>query len=194
MIHGIASLGPGEGSSPTVQARTAAAHVAGGFVGGTAMAASLWLAVTPVRTLLPAPAVVGLFAIVVVVAAGIDLRLLDRGTSRGRQVPATWRRRYGHYRGFMAFGAVLGMGVGTFVSYALTYVAFAAAAVLMPLGLAAASGAVFGIARAGAAAIGSGAAPVAGDAFKRLQRSRHVPTLLSVLVSSAVLAAAIARW
>jgi len=187
MIHGIASLGPREQTSVKTKLGTATAHVAGGIAGGAAMAGVAWLVATPLRTLLPGAAVIVLLGMLVLSSGAHDLRLVGDRVHGGRQVPATWRKRYGHYRGFAAFGAALGAGIATFVPYAITYVLFATAAVLLPFGEAVACGALFGFTRAGAAALGSVRAPTAGSIFQRIQRMQRLPCGLSMLLSVAVL-------
>jgi len=190
MIQGIASLGPRDQTSVAVHLKTGVVHLVGGIVGGGSMAAVAWLVATPVRTLLPNGGVLGLFAVFVALNVAVDLRWVGSGTSRGRQVPATWRQRYGHYSGFAGFGGTLGAGVATFVPYAITYVVFAAAAVLLPLGSAVVCGIVFGGARAAIAAAGSTNASLAGRVFQRIIGMRRLGTLASVGLALTILVVA----
>lgn len=189
MIHGIASLGPREHSSSKSRILTAGAHIAGGAVGGATLATVAWFGAAPVRTLLPGELVVVLLVIVVINSAAHDLRLKRNRVTRTRQVPATWRHRYGHYRAFAAFGATLGAGLLTFVPYAITYVVFVAAAVELPIGDAVACGVAFGVSRTGAAALSAARAPSAGRMFQRVQAMRWLTPAVSVMVSMAVLIA-----
>jgi hypothetical protein len=145
MILGITSLGQGSGQVQ-MRARMWVAHMAGGAVGGAAMAAATWLLLTPIRTLVPTGGVVGLFLLLVVIALLIDLRVLHSPFG-GHQVPQTWARRYGLLRSFMLYGLLLGSGLLTHVNYAVTLLVFSAASLFTSFGTAVLVGVAFGLGR-----------------------------------------------
>src|SRR5437588_7536104 len=145
MILGIASLG--EGRRPIEQrAQLWIAHSLGGVLGGTLMALTVWIVVTPIRTLLPRSVTFLLFALVA--TYGI---LADLGRTRFHrpksQVPATWYARYGPAKSYLLYGLSLGAGMLTYVPYGAVYGTFAAIAALLPLPAAAVAGALFGLGR-----------------------------------------------
>jgi hypothetical protein len=149
MINGIASLVQGEHSKAFV-GRVVLSHAAGGAVGGATMAGVCWLVLTPVRTLLPEVVDLGLMVVVAVCAGLFDFGLLPL-RRQNRQVPQRWFSTYGPQRAYALYGFWLGAGLATNVTYALEYVVFAGAAVLLPFGPALVAGAIFGFGRTGLA-------------------------------------------
>lgn len=152
----------------------------------------MWFVASPVRTLFPHGAAATLLAVVVATGVIHDLRLIRGQASRGRQVPGSWRSRYGHYKAFAAFGGLLGGGIFTFVPFMLTYVVFAAAALLLALGPAVLCGIAFGVIRTSAVAVGSAAAPTAARFLQWIQHMRWLPQGVSALLSVALLALGVA--
>jgi hypothetical protein len=145
MILGLTALG--EGSMPLrTRLETALMHMLGAAVGGTFTASLLWLAATPIRTLLPTAVSVGIVILVAIVAIAIDLRLVP-GASRGKQVPSPWLGRYGPQRAYALYGLKFGAAFGTLRPFAVIYPTFAALALLVSLPTAVLCGAVFGIGR-----------------------------------------------
>lgn len=145
MILGLTALG--EGSMPTrMLVRMSIAHAAGGVVGGGAAAATIWLALTPVRTLLPGVVAEVIVAAVALTAVLVDVKVL-KVHAVGGQVPPEWYARYGPERSYAMYGLVLGSAFGTFRPYASVYAVFAALGFLVPLELAVLSGAAYGFAR-----------------------------------------------
>lgn len=145
MILGLTALG--EGRMPLrTRVETAASHALAAAAGGALIAFLLWLAATPVRTLLPSPVALSAVVATAVVAIGIDTRLL-RGASKGRQVPGTWLRRYGPQRAYALYGLRFGMAFTTLRPFAVIYVLFVALAVLVSLPVAMLCGALFGFGR-----------------------------------------------
>lgn len=67
-----------------------AAHVAGGVVGGVLASALLWLAATPIRTLVPVGMSELLVAAVAILALAVDAKLL-RLRRNGTVAPASLR-------------------------------------------------------------------------------------------------------
>lgn len=192
MVLGIVSSGRGNRNSFSRRAGLSAVHIAGGVVGGVATAFCVWLALTPVRTLLPGPAVAAVLAGVVVAAVITDLHLFGRRSRRGRQVPQRWID-YGLYRGFALYGAVLGSGLLTYVPVALIYVTWAAIGLFLDLPFALLAGALLGFGRAFAVVLAS-FAPLRSRDF--LMRSAPVQRALpwaSVLASVLVLAGSVGQ-
>lgn len=145
MINGIASLVQGE-HSKAVAGRVVLLHAAGGALGGATMAGLCWLILTPVRTIFPEAVGLGLIVVVAIVAALADfgVLLLRR---QNRQVPQRWFSTYGVEKAYGLYGLWLGAGLATNVAYALEYVIFIGAAVLLPFLPALAAGAIFGLGR-----------------------------------------------
>jgi hypothetical protein len=141
------------------------------------MAIGLWFLLAPIRTMLPAAVPAIAFLGLVAFATRRDLPVGRAGGAlHGRQVPATWRARYGDERAFAAYGFVLGAGALSFTPYALTFIIFAWAGLLMPLGGAIVIGAVFGGARAASVAIGSlSPARISSAIFRSGKLPRHLP-------------------
>lgn len=110
------------------------------------MAGLCWLALTPVRTILPQAVGLGLVAGVAVVAALSDFGLLSL-RRQNRQVPQRWFSTYGAEKAYGLYGFWLGAGLATNVAYALEYAVFIGAAVLLPFPAALAAGAIFGFGR-----------------------------------------------
>lgn len=130
----------------TRQVRVALSHLTGGAVGGAVTAAALWLLATPLRTLLPQPAVRAITVIVALIAFCSDLRLL-RLPSVHRQLPRTWVHRFGESRLYLLYGAVLGTGLLTFAPYALTFAVLAYLSLQQSLSFAVGAGALMGLGR-----------------------------------------------
>lgn len=145
MAHGVGSLVKGESEGKRCAVLTA--HVTGGLAGGALAGTMIWLALTPPRTFLPRSVTTGLAFAFASWAVAVDLHLF-RFELPGRQVPATWLRRYGPTRSYAAYGALLGSGLLTNINYAVVPVVFAASGLLLPLLGATAAGAGFGLARA----------------------------------------------
>jgi hypothetical protein len=155
------------------------------------MGALVWLALTPIRTVVPRAGLLALLTVVATLCALVDFGVLRRPAT-GRQVPATWLRRYGPVRSYGLYGIVLGAGLLTHVPHALTYLTFAALGLLLPAHLAVLVGALFGIARS--FVIGP-AAPKAELASKLLFRSRGSQLIwpkVSAVVSLAVVLGTVA--
>jgi hypothetical protein len=146
MAHGLASLGEGR-QHRQIGLVTSAVHVVGGALGGMLAGASVWLAMSAVRTLVPQAGKTALLVAAVVAAVAVDLGVVNARIP-GRQVPATWRARYGMPRSYLGYGATLGAGVATYVNYAVVLVVFGVLGLFLPLGAAAVGGAAFGSARA----------------------------------------------
>lgn len=145
MINGIASLVQGE-HSKGFAGRVVLLHAAGGALGGATMAGLCWLALTPVRTILPQTVGLALMVGVAVGAALADFGLLSL-RRQNRQVPQRWFSTYGAEKAYALYGLWLGAGLATNVAYALEYVVFIGAAVLLPFAPALAAGAIFGLGR-----------------------------------------------
>ena len=148
MINGISSLVQGAHSRVAV-ARVTGLHALGGVLGGALMAGLCWLALTPVRTILPTVVGVGVIVVVAILAALADLRVVSL-QRQNRQVPQRWFKVYGIERAYAMYGLWLGAGLATNVSFAVEYVVFIGAAVLLPLAPALVAGAIFGLIRTGA--------------------------------------------
>jgi len=162
------------------------AHVAGGIGGGAATAFCAWLALTPVRTLLPGPAVAAVLAGVVVGAVITDLHLFGHRSRRGQQVPQRWIE-YGPFRGFALYGAVLGSGLVTYVPVALVYVTFAAIGLFLALPVALLAGALLGFCRAFAVVLAIFSPLHSRDLLMRNVAVQRALPWASVLVSVLVL-------
>jgi hypothetical protein len=155
MVRGIASLGERRGTTevnPALRGNPPivwVSHLAGAALGGGVLAAAGWLFAAPLRTLIPAPVAIVLAIAVCLGAAAVDLRWLRLPTLLRRgQVPVEWLTRYGFTRGYLFYGVALGAGVFTFVPFAATFAAFAAAALLPGIAVALVAGAAFGTGRA----------------------------------------------
>lgn len=189
MILGLTALG--EGRMPSrIRLETSVAHLAGGAVGGSLMAGVLWLAGTPIHTLLPPaiPAtVVGATAILAVL---MDAKLLKLRTW-GSQVPPVWFARYGPQRSYAMYGFMLGSGLATARPYAVTYPAFAALALLAPFPEAILGGALFGLGRTVLIGPGSLRATAVSRLLYRAPGVHRVWSVLAVGLSLGVLSIAI---
>lgn len=154
MMRGIASLVEGRGTikNPAFHGNPHVPgvwHLVGAALGGLALAASMWLLASPIRTILPVFGVLAALLPVCAAAIAFDLHwlALPHRLRRG-QVPVQWLSRYGLSRGYFLYGLSLGAGIFTFVPFALTFVAFSASALLAPFSGAVAAGAAFGVGRA----------------------------------------------
>lgn len=185
MILAIGSLGEG---APRRRTRLAMAtsHLVGGVVGGCAGIAVVWLAATPVRTLLPPEVAIALLIPIVGWALSVDLGHTLKSSARGRQVQSTWLQHRGDVVGFALYGAKLGTGLLTHVPFAATYATFAAAALLLSGPAALACGALFGAARAGVVVVGALRAERASQILFRRRGSRRVYLAVSVAASIAI--------
>jgi hypothetical protein len=123
-----------------------AGHAVSGAFGGLAMAAILWLLLTPLRTLPPA-----LVAYVMVAGLAASASLADLGVvhlpRQRRQVPQRWWRTYGPIRSYALYGFWLGAGLVTNITYMVELVVLVGAGVLLPLHEAMLIGAIFGLGR-----------------------------------------------
>lgn len=187
MINGIVSLVQGEHSKAFV-GRVVVLHAAGGAIGGAAMAGLCWLALTPVRTILPE-----VVALALVVALAICMALFDFGLlslrRQNRQVPQRWLATYGAEKAYALYGFRLGAGLATNVTYAVEYVVFIGAGVLLPFGPALVAGVIFGLGRT-ALAGPIGLVPRAASAWSELwKRQRLRLPALSGLISLGLAAA-----
>jgi len=192
MILGIAFLG--EGRRPIrSQFVVGAAFMAGCLAGGMASAAGLWIAVTPVRTMLPLVAVQATGAVVAVAAMVLSVR--GKRLWRAGLVPSTWPHRFGELRGWGLLGFVLGGGLGSYAVTTLTYVAFLSPALLLSFPAALGAGAAFGGVRALVAIVGSLSPDRFGWALFRSgvapRVARHVATTACGAVALAICATAI---
>lgn len=150
MIQGISSLvkGPSKIDGP----RTWVLHVLGGAGGGAAAVSLVWLSATPLRTFLP-PGVSKIIALGLIgLFIASDLNVIDLPRPL-RQVPKSWYARFGVMRSYVLYGAALGMGLATFVPYAVVYALYAMA-LTTSFGTALEIGAVFGASRAAMTAVG----------------------------------------
>ena len=186
MILAIGSLGEGAPRRRTKLAM-AAAHLAGGAIGGCAAIAVVWLAATPVRTLLPQAVAIVLLVPIVAWALSVDLGHTLKSSARGRQVQSTWLKHRGPIVGFALYGAKLGAGLLTYVPFAVTYAMFAAAALLLSGPAALACGALFGAARACAVTVGALRAEAASQILFRRRGSRRLYLAVSVAASIAII-------
>jgi hypothetical protein len=188
MINGIVSLVQGEHSKAFV-GRVVLLHAAGGAVGGAAMAGLCWLALTPVRTILPEVAGLALITGLAVCMALSDFGLLSL-RRQNRQVPQRWFAIYGAEKAYALYGFWLGAGLATNVTYALEYVVFIGAAVLLPLPPALVAGAIFGLGRtalAGPIGLVPRVASAWADRFQKQQLRLPVVSGLLALGLAAVL-------
>jgi hypothetical protein len=174
-------------------ARITVLHTLGGIVGGASMAGLCWLALTPVRTILPTVVGIGAVVVVATVAALADLRVLNL-QRQNRQVPQRWFKVYGVERAYAMYGLWLGAGLATNVSFAVEYLVFIGAAVLLPLPAALVAGAIFGLIRTGAAGP-IGVFPRMASTWTGIFRVRgnRLP-ILSALGSSSVAAAMVVLY
>jgi hypothetical protein len=192
MINGIASLVQGEHSKAFV-GRVVVLHAAGGAIGGASMAVLCWLALTPVRTILPETIGLGL-----IIGVGICTALSDFGLlslrRQNRQVPQRWFTTYGAEKAYALYGFWLGAGLATNVAYAVEYLVFVGAAVLLPFLPALAAGAIFGLGRT-ALAGPIGLVPRAASTWSELFRTHriHLP-VLSGFIALGLVAAMIAVY
>lgn len=187
MINGIVSLVQGEHSKAFV-GRVVLLHAAGGAVGGAAMAGLCWLALTPVRTIMPEAVGLALVVGLAVCMALFDLGLLSL-RRQNRQVPQRWFATYGAEKAYALYGFWLGAGLATNVTYALEYVVFVGAGVLLPLPPALVAGAIFGLGRT-ALAGPIGLVPRAASAWTVLfQRQQLRLPALSGVIALAIAAA-----
>jgi hypothetical protein len=145
MVLGIAGLGEAT-SLRRKRGAVGAVHAASGALGGAAMTASLWLALTPLRTLLPGAVPTAVLACVATAAALADVRVIDLPRQR-RQVPQIWFRSHGPFRSYALYGLWLGAGLITNITYMVELVVLVAAALLLPAPDALLVGAVFGLGR-----------------------------------------------
>jgi hypothetical protein len=144
-------------SSSVGRARTftnGIAHLAGGGAGGSAAGALAWLAATPVRTLLPHGFAAGALLSLGVAATAHEIGQRRGKFGWGRQVPGTWRYRFGEPKAFAGFGFLLGGGIFTYAPFAATYVVFAYVGLMLPIGAAVLAGVLFGSARSTAVLLG----------------------------------------
>lgn len=187
MINGIVSLVQGEHSKAFV-GRVVLLHAAGGAVGGAAMAGLCWLALTPVRTILPEVVGLALIGGLAICMALFDFGLLPL-RRQNRQVPQRWFATYGAEKAYALYGFWLGGGLATNVTYALEYVVFVGAGVLLPLPPALVAGAIFGLART-ALAGPIGLVPRAASAWTDLfQKQQLRLPALSGLIALGIAAA-----
>jgi hypothetical protein len=187
MINGISSLVQGEHSRAVV-GRVALFHAVGGATGGASMAGICWLVLTPIRTILPSAIALGLLVCLAVCTALSDFGLLSL-QGQNRQVPQRWLSTYGVEKAYGLYGFWLGAGLATNVAYALEYVVFIGAAILLPLFPALVAGAIFGLCRT-AVAGPVGVVPRAAWAwteFFRTQRGR-LPALSGLIALGLALA------
>lgn len=184
MILGLTALG--EGRTPLrTRISMSLAHAAGGMAGGALTAAAVWLALTPLRTLLPPSVGVVAMAAVCIAALAADLGLwLVR--SRMPQVPQTWLARFGPARAYGSYGAVLGAAFATPHPYAVVYPLFLAMALFVPLPVALACGVLFGGARSLAATVFSYRATAISWAIYRRPGAPRTASICSALLTVAV--------
>lgn len=191
MIRGIISSGSDERASRVYRLLTSIVHFAGGVAGGAAAGGAAWFVATPVRTLFPGTIALAALVGVAVYAVLSDFHVSDRRIRMGRQVPATWRATYGHYPAYAAYGAWLGAGFVTVVPFAVVYVVFGAAGLLLPLGGAIVTGAAFGGARAGAVVLGALWAEGSCSALLRFAAYRRTLPTIGLIVSISIVAVAV---
>jgi hypothetical protein len=145
MILGMTALG--EGRMPALtRLEMSVAHALGGALGGALMAALVWLAATPVRTILSSPVPEFVVAGAAVVAVGIDTHLLHVHNRTG-QVPAVWFARYGPQRSYAIYGFLFGAAFATLRPFAVIYAIFLALGMLVGFPAAVFGGALFGLGR-----------------------------------------------
>ena len=174
MILGIAAFGRGselrrDAWHAIGRAQLAALHVVGGALGGTACMAAVWFLFAPVRLLAGQKVQIAFALAVAAAAAARDLGWL-KWTGSSHQVPKAWLRRYGPRQAFIAYGAVLGMGIFTFGSASLIFVVTALAGLSPLVTVAAAMGGAYGVGRAAVVAVGMLSPQVAS---RWLYRGRH---------------------
>lgn len=146
------------------------------------MAAAIWLALTSVRTLVPEEVAL---AAVLAIAIVTVLAEMDRVTipRQPRQVPQSWYATHGAIRSYALYGLWLGAALATNVTYAVEYLVFLGAGLLLPLPEALATGAAFGFGRT--ALVGPlGFVPRATALLSRIYRGKQQPLpAISVLLS-----------
>src|SRR4051794_31016022 len=111
MVLGLTSLGEGR---TKIGARLGMgfAHAAGGLAGGLAMATLGWMLVTPVRTLFGSTLSMIVLVVVLIIAVGIDLGVVDLHDRTGQADPS-WRARFGHAKSYFLYGVLFGFGWAT---------------------------------------------------------------------------------
>jgi hypothetical protein len=190
MALGLTALG--EGRMPArMRLEASAAHSLGGVIGGGVVAAGLWLAATPIRTLFPSPVPELVVSIIAIAAVAIDANLLKL-QNRSGQVPAVWYGRYGPQRSYAMYGFLFGAGFATLRPHAVIYTVFAALALLAPLPAAALGGAVFGLGRTVVIGPASLRATAVSWLLYRSPRVHRVWSAVSIVLSVALLWVAIA--
>lgn len=190
MILGLTALG--EGSMPLrTRLQTALMHMLGAATGGALMATVLWLAATPIRTLLPTAVSIGVVIGVALVAIAIDLRIVP-GASRGKQVPSPWLGRYGPQRAYLLYGLKFGAAFSTLRPYAVVYPVFAALAFVGSLPAAVLCGAIFGVGRTAIVGPGSFKSVLTSRALFHGRWTRQVWTAASIVLSVGLSALALA--
>jgi hypothetical protein len=141
------------------------------------MAAIVWILLTPLRTMAPDGVLVTMIVglAIVIVLAEFDRVSLPR---QAWQVPRPWYARYGPTRAYAMYGFWLGAGLATNVTYAVEYLVFVGAGLMMPLGPALLAGALFGLGRT--VLVGPVAATPAASAFLTNLYRRHERLLIIV--------------
>lgn len=174
----------------------AVASVAGGLLFGASLGILGTVATALIGAAMPQ------FILMLLGLCGVVFALVDLGVlpvtvpTLHRSVPQRWWLRYGPTRGAVAYGAVLGMGVTTFIPFASFYMLLVGALLLGPVagGL---IGAAYGLGRAlpvpfASLAMVCGVEPVGiGRSFVRSAARRSAQRLcavaLLVCISTALL-------
>lgn len=145
MILGMTRVGD---ARPHFQQRLkmGAAHALGGMVGGALIAGAVFLACTPIRTLLGLGVARALAAFIILIAAALDLGLL-RWNGPGGQVDPGLRAMHGPTRSYFIYGVKFGIGALTLRPSAVYYSALAVIGLVLPLAFAIAAGILFGLGR-----------------------------------------------
>lgn len=156
------------------------------MAGGTAMATILWVAATPLRTLIAGHATRALLIAVLGACVLFDLGLARLPESK-RQVPQEWLRRYGPTKSFAAYGAVLGAGLLTPVPSAVVYAVFVLCGFAKLLVTAVVAGAIFGAARAGVVGLAALQPSLSSRVLFRSALSQNVLPRIGTLVTTSML-------
>jgi hypothetical protein len=156
-------------------------HALGGATGGATAAGVLWLAFTPIRTLLPTWIAATLFAVAGLASVGVDLGWWQ-APIHSEQVPKVWFGRFGPTRSYALYGLTLGAGVLTHVPYAITFTVFAACTMSASIVPAVLAGLSYGVGRTfpvGPVNLSKYAVEWFGRAYPQAQK--HLPAVSAFL-------------
>jgi hypothetical protein len=184
MMLGITSHVDGRTRNVT-RSELALSHVVGGILGGATLGLTLVVVREIAAALFTSVVLVGVVVAVCALSIAADLRKA-RLPARRQQVPATWVRRFGERRAFLAYGFVLGLGVRTFAPYAAMYSALVVALVTRDAGQALGLGIAFGAGRSVSVVLASRWLEAASRLFYRDVSMRWIARSLSALTSAAI--------